>query len=138
MPYRILADTVVIVHLGFIVFVAVGALLAWRWPGLIWVHAPALAWGAGTVMIGFPCPLTALEKALRSLAGDQAYPGGFVDHYLRGVVYPGQYTSALRGLVAVAVLVGYLGLWRRRSFRQLHDTVADRAVLGAGTGVGGR
>ena len=89
-------------------------------------------------MIGFPCPLTGLEKALRTLAGERAYPGGFVDHYLRGVVYPGQYTSALRGLVAVAVLVGYVGLWRRRSFRQLHETVADRAVLGAGTGVGGR
>jgi hypothetical protein len=36
MPYRILADTVVIVHFGFIVFVAAGGLLAWRWPGLVW------------------------------------------------------------------------------------------------------
>jgi|SRR5947209_11373531 len=119
MPYRILADTVVIVHFGFIVFIAAGALLAWRWPGLVWLHAPALVWGAGTVIIGFPCPLTALEKGLRSLAGDRGYPGGFVDHYLKGVVYPGRYTSALRGLVAVAVLVGYVGLWRRRPFRQL-------------------
>ncbi len=116
MPYRILADTVVIVHFSFIVFVAVGALLAWRWPGLVSAHAVALAWGVGTVIIGFPCPLTALEKGLRSLAGDQAYAGGFIDHYLEGVVYPGQYTWALRGLVAVAVLVGYVGLSRRRMF----------------------
>ena len=116
MPYRILADIVVIVHFSFIVFVAVGALLAWRWPRLVSAHAAALAWGVGTVIIGFPCPLTALEKGLRSLAGDRAYPGGLIDHYLDGLVYPGQYTWALRGLVAVAVLIGYVGLWRRRTF----------------------
>ena len=53
---------------------------------------------AGTVIIGFPCPLTALEKSLRSLAGEHLYPGGFVNHYLAGVVYPGEYTWALRRL----------------------------------------
>ena len=123
MPYRILADAVVIVHLAFIVFVAAGALLAWRWPSVLWAHVPAVAWGAGTVVIGFPCPLTALENALRRLGGDRGYRGGFVDHYLKNVVYPGRYTSALQGLVAVAVLVGYVGLWRRRSVRALEDRV---------------
>lgn len=111
--YRVLADAVVIVHLGFIMFVAIGALLAWRWPALVWAHLPALAWAAGTVVIGFPCPLTGLEKALRRLAGADGYEDGFVDHYVEGVIYPEEYTLALRSLAAVAIAVGYLGLRRR-------------------------
>lgn len=114
MLYRILADAVVFVHLAFILFVAGGALLAWRWPRLAWAHLPALAWGVGTVVVGFPCPLTDVEKALQRRAGEHAYDGGFVDQYLENVVYPEQYTPALRALAGVLVLVGYLGLRRRR------------------------
>jgi hypothetical protein len=111
--YRVLADVVVIVHFAFIVFVAGGALLAWRWPWLVWAHLPALAWGAGTVTIGFPCPLTGLEKRLRRLAGDEGYPGGFVDRYIEDVIYPDEYSLALRSLVVVAVVAGYLGVRHR-------------------------
>jgi hypothetical protein len=74
---------------------------------------PALAWGAGTVTIGFPCPLTRLEKRLRHLAGDEGYPGGFVDHYIEDVVYPDEYALVLRSLAVAAIAVGYLGLRRR-------------------------
>ena len=111
--YRFLADAVVLLHLGFIMFVAGGALLAWRWPALVWAHLPAVAWAAGTVVIGFPCPLTALEKGLRRLAGGDGYEGGFVDHYVEGVVYPDEYTALLRCLAAVAIVAGYAGLRRR-------------------------
>ncbi len=110
MPYRIAADAVVIVHLAFILFVAVGALLACRWPRLVWAHLPALAWSVATVVIGFPCPLTAIEKGLRRLAGIEGYEGGFVDHYVEDVVYPDEYSAALRGLAAVLVVAGYLRL----------------------------
>ena len=114
MLYRVLADGVVVVHLAFIIFVAVGSLLAWRWPALAWAHLPALAWGAGSVAIGFPCPLTPLEKWLRGRAGGEGYAGGFVDHYVEDVIYPDEYTGVLRLLIAVIVLAGYGGLVRRR------------------------
>ncbi|MFP5375265.1 MAG: DUF2784 domain-containing protein [Acidimicrobiia bacterium] len=117
MLYRVLADVVVVVHLAFIIFVATGSLLAWRWPAVAWAHLPAVAWGAGTVAIGCPGPLTPLEKSLRAAAGDDGYPGGFVDHYVEGVVYPEEYTGALQALAAAAVLVGYAGLLRRRGAR---------------------
>jgi hypothetical protein len=111
--YRLLADLVVVVHLAFLVFVALGAILAWRWPRLVWVHVPVLMWAVAIVAIGFTCPLTPLEKLLRRRAGGETYDGGFVDHYLEGVVYPGRYLVAARAVVLVLVVVGYAGLVRR-------------------------
>lgn len=113
MPYGILADAVTVAHLAFILFVATGALLAARWPWLVWAHLPSLAWGIGTVTIGFTCPLTTLELALRRRAGEAGFEGGFVDRYVENVIYPERFTTALRALVAVAVVAGYVVLCRR-------------------------
>ncbi len=113
MLYRILADGVMVVHFAFIMFVAVGAVLAWWWPTVLWAHVPALAWGVGTVVIGFPCPLTGLENGLRRVAGDAGYTGGFVDRYIEDVIYPDEYTFLLRGLAALAVVGSYVGALRR-------------------------
>ena len=66
------------------------------------------------VTVGFSCPLTPLEKTLRRLAGEEGYGGGFVDRYIEAVVYPESLTPLLRPLAAVAVVVGYAGLYRRR------------------------
>jgi hypothetical protein len=112
-----LADLVVVVHLGFILFVAIGPLLAWRWRWVVWLHLPALVWAGIIVFVGAPCPLTALEKWLRRRAGQRGYQGGFVDHYLRDVLYPGRYTAALRVVVAAVIVIGYVGLARRTAQR---------------------
>lgn len=110
MLYRVLADGVVIVHLGYIAFVATGALLSWRWRRLLWLHVPAVAWAVVIVVLQQPCPLTPLEKRLRRAAGDAGYPGGFIDHYLTGVIYPHGWLGLAQALVAAAVVVGYAGL----------------------------
>ncbi len=109
MLFRILADAVMVLHLAFILFVALGAVLAWRCPRLVWAHLPALAWGIGSVVVGYPCPLTGLEKEMRRLAGGQGYEGGFIDHYIENVVYPEEYTSLLRALALVMIVAGYVG-----------------------------
>jgi hypothetical protein len=114
MLYWLLADLVVVVHLAFIAFVAVGALLAWRRPWLLLLHGPSVAWALAGITVGVPCPLTPLEKSLRRLAGEEGYPGGFVDHYVENVVYPGSLTPLLRALAALAIVTGYAGLLRRR------------------------
>lgn len=129
MLYRVLADGVMVVHFAFIVFVAVGAVVAWRWPALIWAHLPAMAWGLGTVTIGLPCPLTPLEKGLRRRAGDEGYEGGFVDHYIEDVIYPDEYSSVLRSLVAVMVVAGYWGL-RPTAPRRRHGLVTPSRCRG--------
>ena len=112
--YRLLADLAVVVHVTVIAFVAVGAFMAWRWPRLLWLHVPSVVYSALIVTVGFTCFLTPLEKDFRERAGEEGYSGGFVDRYLEDVVYPGEYTDAARALVAVAIAVGYAGLFLRR------------------------
>ena len=61
MLYRTLADTVLLIHLLFILFVLAGGLLALRWLKLVWAHLPAALWGAVIAFVGWICPLTPLE-----------------------------------------------------------------------------
>lgn len=117
MVFDALAGVVAVVHLAFILFVAAGALLAWRWPWLVWLHVPAVAWGVGIIVIGYECPLTPLEKWLRKRGGGEGYQGGFVDRYIENVIYPEEYTPSLRALAAVMIITGYLGLVRSKRAR---------------------
>jgi len=65
MPYTFLADMTVLLHLGFVAFVATGGFLAWRYPVTLVAHLPAGAWALGIVVIGWPCPLTVMDQRLR-------------------------------------------------------------------------
>ncbi len=55
MSYRLAADALVWLHLGFILFVLFGGLLPLRWPRLAWLHLPAVAWGCAVEFLGLPC-----------------------------------------------------------------------------------
>lgn len=119
MPYRLLADAVLVLHLLFVAFVVAGGLLALRWPRAAWLHLPALAWGLAIEFIGWTCPLTPLENTLRRWGGEAGYGGGFIDHYLLPLLYPPALTRELQwtlgaGLVAFNLLVYALVLRRRR------------------------
>ena len=121
MAYRLLADLVMVVHFGFIAFVVVGGLAAWRWPWLIWVHVPAAVWGLAIVVVGTPCPLTWMENWARERAGQQKLePTGFIDTYLEGVIYPEDHAPVLQSLAAVAVLVSWVVLAYRHRPRTRH------------------
>ena len=54
MWYRVAADLVLVIHLLFIAFVVGGVFLTWRWPRLVWVHLPAMVYGALIEFVGFP------------------------------------------------------------------------------------
>ena len=117
MPYRLLADAVLLAHAGFVAFVILGGLLVLRWPRLAWVHLPVVAWGAGIEFSGGICPLTPLENSLRALAHQQGYAGGFVEHYVFGLLYPDGLTPGVQLALGVLVLVVnaavYAYAWRR-------------------------
>ena len=104
-PYRFLADVVLVLHLGFVLFVVAGALLLLRWPRLLWVHLPAALWGILVEWSGWVCPLTPLENWLRARGGASGYRGGFVEHYLLPVLYPASLTRTVQILLGAIVLV---------------------------------
>lgn len=118
MIHSLLADLVVLAHLAFILFCALGGLLALRWPRAAWLHLPALAWGVGIELSGSVCPLTPLENALRASAGEAGYAGGFIEHHLLPVIYPPGLTREAQLWLATALALAngalYLAVWRRR------------------------
>ena len=121
MIHRLAADAVLLLHLGFILFVLLGGLLVlrWRWAPLL--HLPAAAWGVYVELSGGLCPLTPLENRLRSAAGEAGYTGGFIEHYLLALIYPAGLTHEIQYVLA-AIVVGVNGLayawvWRRRRRR---------------------
>ena len=114
----LLADLVVVVHLAFVAFAVGGGLaVAWR-PRLAWLHLPALAWAAAVMAFGWTCPLTPLEKRLRTLAGETPYEGGFVQRYLEPVLYPPGLTRGHQVALAAALVALngalYVRVLRRR------------------------
>ncbi len=127
--YRALADVVVVVHLAFVVFVAVGGFIAWRWPRVLGAHLASAAWGAGIVVVGWDCPLTTVERWAQRRGGETVDGAGFVDRYLEGVLYPGDLTPLLRVVVVVAIATSWLVLWRRH--RLGHGPAAPSVGNGA-------
>jgi Protein of Unknown function (DUF2784) len=106
LAYQVLADAVLLVHASFAIFVVTGGFLALRWRRLVWLHLPAAIWGAAVEFNGWLCPLTPLENSLREMAGQAAYEGDFINHYLEGALYPASLTHTLQiGLGTFAVVV---------------------------------
>ena len=121
MAYRILAETVLALHLAWIVWVIAGAYFTRKRPFLAAFHIASLLWGLLVDLGPWPCPLTLAEEFFEGKAGIDPYRGGFLVHYLNSIVYPNLPESVL---VAVGVAVCVFNLlvyvqrfrrWRARS-----------------------
>jgi len=103
-----------VAHFLFLVFLVIGGFLAWRWPRIWFAHLAVVCWGL--VIVAFPvaCPLTHLENLFRDKAGESGLnPGGFIDEYITGVVYPGDQVILVRWIVVAIVAISWAGvLWR--------------------------
>jgi len=118
--YRALADAVLVLHLGFVLFVVLGGLFALRWPRLAWLHIPAAIWGVLIEFTGWICPLTPLENSFRERGGEAGYSGGFIQHYIQPLLYPAGLTRstqfALGSIVLILNLAAYgVAMSRMRS-----------------------
>lgn len=92
-----LADAVLIVHVGVVAFVVLGALAialgGWRkWPwvkGFRWrvTHVALMVVIALQAWLGALCPLTVWEQALRRQAGETAYRESFIEHWLSRLIF---------------------------------------------------
>jgi len=122
MIYQLLADALLLLHLAFIIFVVAGGLLMARKPHLVWLHLPAVIWGALIEFMGWICPLTPLENHFRRLSGESGFEGGFVEHYLLPLIYPDTLTAATQYVLGSLVLainaLIYFWLWRRGTWKQ--------------------
>lgn len=97
LPYRLLADAVLLLHFGVVVFVVaglaaivVGNLRGWSWVNGLWFRLAHLG-AIGVVIVqswlGRLCPLTVLESWLREQAGGAAYDRSFVEHWVQRVLF---------------------------------------------------
>jgi len=122
--YQVLADTVVLLHLGFILFAMFGWVMVARWWRLVVLHLPTVVWAALVELRGWYCPLTTLENWLRLQAGAGGYRGGFVDRYVVPIVYPESLTREAQIGLGLAVLAingvayGHIVCRRIRAHRQ--------------------
>lgn len=95
--YLVLADVVLVLHLGVVLFVVgglvaivVGNVLGWHWVnarGLRIAHLVAIAIVVAEAWAGLVCPLTALEQNLRARAGAISYGGDFISHWMQRALY---------------------------------------------------
>lgn len=95
--YLLAADITLFLHVSFVAFVVAGLILifaggalSWSWvrnPWFRWAHLAAIGIVVLQAWFGVICPLTTLEMALRSRAGDSVYPGSFVAHWLQTILY---------------------------------------------------
>ena len=82
MGYRILAGITAVIHFAFIVFVLVGGLLLYRWPGVAWLHLLCAIYAVLIMVVHWRCPLTDMEIWLRKKAGEKVNWTEFIQYYL--------------------------------------------------------
>lgn len=123
--YGILATTILVIHVAFVVFVVFGfaLILIGLWCRWSWIHNRAfrithLAAIAIVVLqawVGRLCPLTVWENELRRRAGESGYAESFVEHWLRELLYyqaePWVFTTLYTVFGALVLLVWFRG-WR--------------------------
>jgi hypothetical protein len=116
MWYSWLADLILSMHVGFVLFVIVGGLLVLRWRWIAWLHLPAAVWGAVVEFTGWICPLTPLENWLRAQGGETIYRSDFIAQYLLPILYPADLTRNLQFLLGTGVVIFnaviYWWVWR--------------------------
>lgn len=113
MVYRAAAFGVAGLHFAFVLYVALGGLIALRYPWTIALHLAAVAWGVLVLAASVRCPLTSAEDWLRTRGGLPRLPGGVIDRYVEGVLYPARFTPLVQAMVATLVVVCWIALYAR-------------------------
>ena len=86
--FEIFATLALLLHFSFILFVIFGAILILKFKKIIYVHIPAVAWGAYIELSHSICPLTHLENYFLKKAGKDQYSVDFIENYIFKIIYP--------------------------------------------------
>jgi hypothetical protein len=100
-----MSTLIALVHAAFVLFVALGALVVWRWPRAAWAHVPAVVWGAWIELSGGICPLTPLEQEWRIREGREPYEGDFIANWVFPWLYPEHLTREMQIALGTLALV---------------------------------
>jgi hypothetical protein len=122
MPWQLLADAVLALHVAVVLFVVgglllvlVGNVLGWAFVNRWWfraAHALTIAVVVAEALLGIPCPLTTLEHGLRLRAGGSGYAQSFIGHWLqRFLFYDAPGWAFVLAYSAFGALVGW-AWWR--------------------------
>jgi len=95
--YQIAADSVVVFHSAFVLFVVAGLCLIllgvwrkWNWIRNFWfriIHLAMIGSVVAEAWCGITCPLTIWEKELRRLAGEATYQGDFLANWVHDLLF---------------------------------------------------
>jgi hypothetical protein len=120
LPFQLLADAVLALHVALVLFVAAGLVLVvggnirrWKWVNHLWfrlLHLAAIAVVVAEAWLDVVCPLTTLEMWLRAQAGAANYGGGFIEHWLGRLLYydaPAWVFTSAYTLFGVAVMASW-------------------------------
>jgi len=133
-PYRLLADLIVVIHLGYVAFVVLGLLvillggiLKWSWVRNFWfriLHFAMIAVVVLESLVGIICPLTDLETVFRKKAGETVTEGSFLGRLAHDVLFVNITTETLMwiyclfGLTVLITLFCIPPRWPRRHASQ--------------------
>jgi hypothetical protein len=120
----LLADTLLILHVGVVLFVVgllplilIGGALGWRWVRsfrLRLTHLALMVFIAAQAWLGQLCPLTVWEQNLRRLAGETVYRESFIEHWLSRLLYwEAPWWVFVAAYTGFAVLVAAAWRWVR-------------------------
>jgi hypothetical protein len=121
--YSVLADTMLVVHFAFVVFVVLGFLLIligllarWSWIHNLYfriAHLTAIGIVVLQAWFGRFCPLTIWENELRRKAGQSGYAESIIEHWLHKILFyqaePWVFTAIYTCFGILVLLVWILG-----------------------------
>jgi hypothetical protein len=126
--YQLLADAVLLLHFGVVVFVIGGlvVVVVGNWRGWPWVngwwfrlaHLAAITVVVAQSWLGRLCPLTTLESWLRVQAGSPTYAKSFIEHWVQRIIFyeaPIWVFTAAYTAFGILVVVGWWYFPPRRS-----------------------
>lgn len=122
MSYQRLADAVLLVHFGVVLFIVGGliAIVVGNWYRWQWVnewrfrlaHLAGIAFVIIQAWLGQFCPLTTFESWLRVQAGAESYNQSFITYWLQRFIYFEAPFWAFSAAYSIFGLVVLLVWWR--------------------------
>lgn len=118
----VVADVVLLVHLGVVLFVVGGLVVIplgnaarWRWVNsraFRWTHLLAIGFVVVQSWLGAVCPLTTFESWLRLQSGQVGYGSGFVQHWAHRLLLHGAPAWVFTACYNAFGVLAALAWWR--------------------------